>query len=184
MEFSDCPDSPSEEDPDGSDITAVYAQIRRIAKRLLRRERPNHTLQATALANESVARLLRKELQGLTDRDLIIFGVREMQTILIDSGRRYQTRVRSAHEIPRYSRSRFDELVHLQICLERLGACDPRARQVVELRFFVGLSIVETAEFLGMSARTVNGDWEFARTWLAMHWADSPIDIGVRAGAA
>ena len=153
-------------------LLAIYPELRRIARSLLRKERTHHTLQATSLANEAVTRMLRYEAEGWSARTLVAFGIREMQTILIDSGRRFQTRMQyertSTSDDAKFSRI-FD-MTHLQLCLERLGQLDPRAREIVELRFFVGLTIHEVADYLGLSSRTVNEDWEFARCWLADHW--------------
>src|SRR5205085_11977849 len=77
-------------------LAGVYPQLRRIARGLLRRERRRHTLQPTALANEAVMRLLRREAAGEDPMSVISFGIRELQTILMDSGRHFQTR--SRHE--------------------------------------------------------------------------------------
>jgi RNA polymerase sigma factor (sigma-70 family) len=99
-----------------------------------------------------------------------------MQTILIDWGRRHRIRLAdlaTRRQAPATTSLRLDNLVHLQRCLDRLGALDPRAREVVELRFFVGLSIEETAEFLSVCPRTVRQDWTFARCWLAQNWGAS-----------
>lgn len=153
-------------------LAALYPQLRRIARQMLSRERRDHTLQPTALTNEAVARLLAREKNDPSPQSVLSFGIREMQTILIDSGRRRQTRTRHEADVAQGPQQRvLDELAHLRDCLEKLGQFDPRARQVVELRFFVGLTINEVAEILGVSSRTVNEDWEFARSWLSAHWA-------------
>ncbi len=153
-------------------LTGIYPELRRIAFSMLTRERRNHTLQPTALANETVLRLLKKEASGADRETLIAFGIREMQTILIDSGRRYRTRQRLAPAASDATpgADKMADLVHFQECVARLGEIDPRAMQIVELRFFVGLNICEVAELLRISARTVNEDWEFARHWLAAQW--------------
>lgn len=167
-------------------LAAVYPELRRIARGMMSRERAAHTLQATALANEVVARLLKRELDGEDRGTIVAWGIREMQRILIDSGRRQQFRKRNGlaaansgggefaavESIAAGDGSSLEAVIHLQLCLERLGEVDPRARQVVELRFFTGLTIAQTAELLGVSARSVVEDWEFARCWLAQHWAD------------
>ncbi len=158
-----------------STLEAVYPQLRRIARSFLARERATHTLQPTALTNEVVARLLKRELAGEDRAAILASGIREMQTILIDSGRKHQLRRANEASFSQDGASGADsleDLIHLQLCLERLGQVDPRARQVIELRFFTGLSIPETAQFLEISARAVNEDWEFARCWLAQNWAE------------
>ncbi len=157
-------------------VCAVYPELRRIARGLLSRERRSHTLQATALANEVVMRLLRRERQEESDpKTLVEHGIREMKTILIDYGRRYQSRIRSL------DRSQAGDsavesilpLMELTDCLEKLGRIDARAQQVVELRYLVGLTVEETAEYLGVCNRTVNEDWQFARAWLFGMMRDS-----------
>lgn len=159
-----------------STLLAVYPELRRIARGLLARERRYHTLQPTALANEVIARLLRREAAGEDQRSVVFAGIREMQTILIDSGKKRRRRqlvpmdpvlLETETELP------LEGIIHLQLQLVSLGEVDPRAREVVELRFFAGLTIREAAEFLGRSVRAVNDDWDYARCWLAKHWADS-----------
>ena len=159
-------------------IASVYPELRRIALAKLRGERRNHTLQATALTNEVVLRLLRRELAGEDAQQLIWSGVQEMRRILIDHGRKWQLRNKhldsvrlSASSLNAKLLSMGNEL-HLQMLLDQLETLDPRARQVVELRFFVGLTGQETADFMSLSVRTVAEDWEFARSWLARHWRD------------
>lgn len=160
-------------------LTAVYPQLRRIARGLLSRERPDHTLQPTALANEVITRLLKRELEGEDRRMIVSSGIREMQTILIDSGRRRQFLALNAPIDLNFesAQPQIEKVVHLQLCLQELGKVDPRTREVVELRFFTGLTIPEVAEFLGVSTRTVNQDWEFARRWLAKHWCDGADEV-------
>jgi len=140
-------------------------------------ERSSHTLQPTALANEAVLRLLRRETAGWDPRRLVAYGIREMRCILIDSGRRLRTRVKhlNADGTSADLDDRLAGLVHLELALEELGKIDPRSRQVVELRFFVGLSSEEVAAYLGISSRTVYEDWQFARCWLARHWAEAAV---------
>ena len=156
-------------------LVAIYPQLRGVARRMLAKERPGHTLQPTALVNEAVTKLLRRGDDAATDpKFLLNAGIREMQTILIDWGRHHRHRVaeRARHAAAAgEDRFSFENVVHLQFCLEKLGAVDERARQVVELRFFTGMTVAETAEFLGLAARTVADDWEFARCWLAKNWA-------------
>jgi RNA polymerase sigma factor (TIGR02999 family) len=130
------------------------------------------------LANEAVLRLLRRETAGWDRRRLIGYGIREMRCILVDSGRRLRTRAKH-NDVEGASPDlddRLADLVHLEVALEELGKIDRRACKVVELRFFVGLSNEEAAAHLGVSSRTVYEDWQFARCWLARHWAASALD--------
>jgi RNA polymerase sigma-70 factor, ECF subfamily len=156
-------------------LTTLYPELRRIARKKLSGERRNHTLQPTALTNEVVLRLLRREMAGEDTQTILWAGIGEMRRILIDYGRRWQTRKRHSEELAESPESinAVDEAVHLELLLDQLEEVDPRARRVVELRFFVGLNIKETAELLGLSMRTVNEDWEFARGWLAQHWPEA-----------
>ena len=158
-------------------LSAIYPELRRIARALMSNERSSHTLQPTALANEAVLRLLRRETAGWDPRRLVAYGIREMRCILIDSGRRLRTRLKhsSADGVGLDLDDRLAGLVHLELALEELGKIDPRASQVVELRFFVGLSNEEAAAYLGVSPRTIYEDWQFARCWLARHWAEVTI---------
>ena len=159
-------------------LSAIYPELRRIARALMSNERSSHTLQPTALANEAVLRLLRRETAGWDPRRLVAYGIREMRCILIDSGRRLRTRVK--HQNAEGASADLDDrlagLVHLELALDELGKIDPRSRQVVELRFFVGLSNEEAAAYLGIATRTVYEDWQFARCWLARHWAEAAVD--------
>lgn len=153
-------------------LSAIYPQLRRIARGLLAGERRSHTLQPTALANEAVVRLLRRELSGDDPRTLVNSGIREMRTILIDWGRHCQRRKADLDERGRteVKSHRIEDLLHLHQCLKRLASVDDRASQVVQLRILVGLTVPETAEYLGVSPRSISEDWEFARCWLAQQW--------------
>ena len=154
-------------------LATVYPELRRIACRKLSGERRHHTLQPTALTNEVVIRLLRREIEGEDPQVLLWTGIVEMRRILIDYGRRWQlqknyTESLAVHEND--AQGALDQAVHLELLLDQLEQLDPRAREVVELRFYLGLSVKETAELLGTCMRTVNEDWEFARGWLAQRW--------------
>lgn len=156
-------------------LTTVYPELRRMAKRKLSGERRHHTLQPTALTNEVVLRLLRREIAGEDPQVLLWAGLVEMRRILIDYGRRWQLQRKyseSQVETDEGKTEPVDKAVHLELLLDQLKLIDERAREVVELRFFVGLSVKETAALLGMSMRTVNEDWEFARSWLAKNWGN------------
>lgn len=154
-------------------LSAIYPELRRIARRLLARERVNHTLQPTALVHEAVCRLLRREAAGLDERTLLLFGIREMKTLLIDSGRHNQVR-RQALTVDRSAAGTevFDlaELVHYETCLNRLAELDARAAQLLDLTFYAGLSVAEAAKVLQISERTATNDLSFAKSWLAVHW--------------
>ncbi|MEO5951955.1 MAG: ECF-type sigma factor, partial [Chloroflexia bacterium] len=157
-------------------LATVYPELRRIACRKLSGERRHHTLQPTALTNEVVLRLLRREIEGEDPQVLLWAGIVEMRRILIDYGRRWQMQRNYAESVAARgdgAQEAIDQAVHLELLLDQLEQLDPRAREVVELRFYLGLSVKETAELLGLCMRTVNEDWEFARGWLAQRWRTS-----------
>jgi RNA polymerase sigma factor (TIGR02999 family) len=155
-------------------IPVVHAELRRLARREMRRERDGHTLQTTALVNEAYLRLI--DLDGVTWNDRVHFfamSARVMRRILVDHARarRYQKRGGGAvavsfdEELIVVNQPRAD-LVALDDALTALGKLDARKSQVVELRFFGGLSVAETATALEVSEGTVLRDWRLAKSWL------------------
>jgi RNA polymerase sigma factor (TIGR02999 family) len=152
----------------------VYDELRRLALSYLRRERPDHTLQPTALVNEAYLRLADQSNVGFHDR-AHFFGVaaKVMRRILVDHARRHHAEKRGGlnHKVPledlAATPAGFDfDLVALDDALQALAAQDKRKSRIVELRFFGGLSVEETAEVLGVSAPTVKNDWRIAKAWL------------------
>jgi RNA polymerase sigma-70 factor (ECF subfamily) len=155
-------------------VPHVHAELRRIAHRAMARERHDHTLQPTALVNEVYLRLVDMKQVRWNDRaHFFALSARLMRRILVDLARArgYQKRGGGAPTIHLDDADaampvRPDEVVALDEALERLAAMDQRRSQVVELRFFGGLSVEETAEVLDVSRATVMRDWTLARTWL------------------
>jgi len=152
----------------------VHEELRRLAHRQMKRERPDHTLQTNALVNEAYMRLVDWESARFTDR-AHFFGLcaRIMRQILVDYARSrgYQKRggdavIEPLDESAIVAPSKSDQLLALDEALTRLARIQPRKGSVVELRFFGGLSVEETAEVLGVSRLTVIRDWNFARAWL------------------
>jgi RNA polymerase sigma factor (TIGR02999 family) len=152
----------------------VHDELRRLARHYLRRERPDHTLQPTALVNEAYVRLVDANRVAWQDRHHF-FGVtaRLMRQILVDFARArgYQKRGGDVTRVElepsmALTEARSENLVALDEALSALAAIDARKAQVVELRFFGGLSIDETAEVLKVSAETVKRDWRLAKAWL------------------
>jgi RNA polymerase sigma-70 factor (ECF subfamily) len=152
----------------------VYAELHRAAHRYMVRERPDHTLQTTALVNEVYLRLVDTREVTWQDR-AHFFGIcaRLMRRVLTDFARskRYLKRGgRSPHvaldEALVVSPQHRADLVALDDALNELSKHDPRKSQVVELRFFGGLTVKETAEVLKVSMETVKRDWELAKVWL------------------
>jgi RNA polymerase sigma-70 factor, ECF subfamily len=156
-------------------LPLVYEELHRIAARYLVGERSSISLQTTALVNELCLRLLGWDPVPWQNRGHF-FGVsaRIMRNVLVDIARRRRAERRGgpgavrvpldAVEVPASERGA--DLLAIDTALQMLALEDPRKAQVVELRFFGGLSIEETAEALGVSARTVHLDWAFARAWL------------------
>jgi RNA polymerase sigma factor (TIGR02999 family) len=155
----------------------VYDELRRLARGFMARERRDHTLQPTALVNEAYLRLVdqtRVDWRGRTHFRAV--GARVMRRILIDHARQHgsakrgggQQRVTLGESLLRSADPELDltELLNLNEALGRLRELDERQAQVVELRFFGGLTTEEVAEELGVSKRTVEGDWTHGRAWL------------------
>ena len=156
-------------------MTAVERQLLRIARGAMSGERPDDTLQPTALVNELYLRLVDLERVSWTDRaHFFALAARLMRRILVDRARARRTDKRGgalhlialddAGDVPEQARR--PDLVALDAALTRLAAIDPRRSQVVELRFFGGLDVDETAAVLSLSRSTVIRDWTVARAWL------------------
>ena len=151
----------------------VYEELRRLARHYMGNEHVGHTLQATALVNEAYLRLVDiHKVQWQNRAHFFAMSARLMRRILVDSARsrKYQKRGAGARKVS------LDEgllvvepgrdLVALDDALEALAKVDERRSKVVEMRFFGGLSVEETAEALGVSADTVMRDWKLAKVWL------------------
>lgn len=152
----------------------VYDELRRIAHRYMRQERGGHTLETTALVNEAYLRLAGRERVEWQDRaHFFAVTAQVMRHVLIDHARnrRYAKRGGAAQQVPleeahAMSAERAAELLALDEALEKLARLDPRKARVVELRYFGGLSLEETADALEVSVMTVRRDWRAARAWL------------------
>jgi len=155
-------------------IPLIYEELHRIARRYLGRERPDHTLQTTALINEAYLRLADARRLPWQDRThFFAIAAQVMRRILVDHARSRQNLKRggavrrvSLDEALTVCRERSAELVKLHDALTALSAVDARKGQVVELRFFGGLNIQETAHVLKISPDTVMRDWKFSKVWL------------------
>jgi RNA polymerase sigma factor (TIGR02999 family) len=158
-------------------LQLVYEDLRRLAERYMSRERRGHTLQPTALVHEVYLKLVDQTRANWKGRShFFAVGARVMRRLLIDHARGRgrekrggaRQRVTLAESLsPSAERGLdFEELLSLNTALEQLAAVEARAAQVVEMRFFGGLTIPEVAHVLGVSTRTVEGDWTYARAWL------------------
>lgn len=155
-------------------VPLVHAELRNIARNRLRGERANHTLQPTALVNEAYLRLAGlTHLQWQNRAQFFAVAARLMRMVLVDAARDAQAAKRGGGSI----RVTFDEalipgrgadhnIIALDDAMRALALEDQRKARVVELRFFGGLSVEETAEVLGVSEDTVTRDWKFAKAWL------------------
>jgi RNA polymerase sigma-70 factor (ECF subfamily) len=155
-------------------ISLVYHELYAIAARLMRHERPDHTLQPTALVNEAYLKLVNQRDTDWKDRSHF-FGTaaQVMRHILIDwarqnlAGKRGGGRAfKTLDEVMVIAPSRLEDLLILEDALQRLEIEDPRAGQVFVLRFYGGLGVDEVAEIIQFSPRTVKRDWDYGRAWL------------------
>src|SRR5207249_5170306 len=152
----------------------VYGELRRLAHREMSAERPDHTLQTTALVNEAYLRLADQTNPRWQNRaHFFAVAARAMRRILVSYARSQRSQKRGGgalkielDETGLVSPEESQEIVDLHEALERLGALDSRKAQVVELKYFGGLNYDEMAEVLKISPVTVRRDWEFARAWL------------------
>jgi RNA polymerase sigma factor (TIGR02999 family) len=153
----------------------VYAELRRLANRYLRRERPDHTLQSTALVHEAYLRLIDgNSVQWQNRAHFFAVSAQLIRHILIDHARARQAGKRgsgglklSLDEAIATPGEKDMDLVALDDALKDLAKIDPDQSRIVELRFFAGLSIEETAEVVGVSPATVKREWTTAKAWLA-----------------
>ena len=156
-------------------MALVYDELRRLASNYLRRERAGHTLQPTALVNEAYLKLVDQRHARWQNR-AHFFGISAqlMRRILVDHARQHQAAKRGGSQQQRLSITSAErvvkqpeiDLLALNEALDELALIDPQQAQIVELKFFGGLSIEETAEVLGISHATVERDWKVARAWL------------------
>jgi RNA polymerase sigma-70 factor (ECF subfamily) len=155
-------------------VAVVYPELRRIARHQLRRQPPDHTLESAALANEAYLKLMRTS--GIQCENRVPFFAlcaQVIRTILVDHARRrqYAKRGGDAVRVPLDeallgTRARGVDMLALDDALASLSRTDPRKGRVVELRYFGGLTVEESAEVLHISPETVMRDWKMAKTWL------------------
>ena len=159
-------------------LPAVYAELRRQAERVLRREESGHTLQPTALVHEAWLRLVDQRPGGLEGRTHFIgVAARCMRQVLVDAARARRAEKRGGGEhavtldpqsdLPAFAADDAGvDVLALDEALQKLATIDPQQARLVELRYFVGLTLDETAAALGVSAATVSREWSVARRWL------------------
>jgi RNA polymerase sigma factor (TIGR02999 family) len=155
-------------------IPVIYGELRRIAAAHLRRERSDHTLQATALVNEAFLRLVQGENCTWENRNhFFAIASTMMRRVLVDYARKRNRAKRGGGEEARpfddeiyFSDRKTMEILELDEALNHLSQLEPRQTRVIELRFFGGLTIDQAADVLGVSPKTVKNDWNVARAWL------------------
>jgi len=155
-------------------LPLVEHELRRRARQHMRRERPRHTLQTTALVNEAYLRLVRqKEVSWQNRAHFFAIASQAMRRILVDHAKTQRRAKRgggaptvSLEDVAVVSPERSAELLALDAALDKLQALDPRKARMVEMRYFAGLSVEETAQVLEVSTATVMRDWRVAKAWL------------------
>lgn len=154
-------------------IAAVYDELRHIARRYMRKEPAGHTLQTTALVNEAYLRLVDQDAPWRNRAHFFAIAAQLMRRILVDRARARSSAKRGGKhhhttlsDVAEVTDDRGIDLLVLDQALTALAALDPRQATVVELRFFGGLTIRETAEVLGVSHTIVEREWSLARAWL------------------
>ena len=154
-------------------IPVVYEELRRIAQHHLRQERPDHTLQSTALVHEAYLRLMKQGPADIENRaHFMAVASRLMRQILVDHARRHRAAKRGGGlkleltEAMALQKAPNVDLIALDNAMNELARLDPQQSRIVEMRFFAGLSIEDTAEVIGISRTTVKREWATARAWL------------------
>lgn len=162
----------------------VYGELRRLAAAYLRRERPDHTLQSTALVHEAFLKLVnQREVEWRNRAHFYGIAAQMIRRILVDYARSHHAEKRGSGAV----KLALDEamavpektdldLLGLNDALERLAQMDPRQNRIVELRFFAGLSIEETAEVMQLSPATIKREWNLARAWLFRELSRAPAN--------
>jgi RNA polymerase sigma-70 factor, ECF subfamily len=162
-------------------LPLIRPELHRLARRHLGREAANHTMQASSLVQEAFLRLLPSANAGWRDRaHFFAVASRVMRHVLVDYARE-RKRIKRGRGVVHVdvddavvlSPDRVEEVVAVDLALERLAKADSRKARVFEMRFFGGMSVDETAEVLGVAANTVIRDWKFARAWLRRELADA-----------
>lgn len=168
-------------------LPVVYDECRAIAARQLRSEQAGHTLNPTALVHETYMRLVDQRRANWKNRaQFFSVTARIMRRILVDHARARRTKKRDAppfmltfEALPGEEDSRIADVIAIDEALSRLALLDPDQERVVDLRFFAGLTVEETAHVMGCSPRTVKREWQLARAWLfrELYGGGPPADV-------
>jgi len=167
----------------------VYAELHALAQRCMGGERRDHTLQPTALVHEAFLKLVGNDGGARHQDEFLRLAARAMRNVLVDHARRKRSAKRGGgreraelHDDVLASETLPEDLLAFDEALEKLEQVDPQLARVVELRFFAGHTIEETARILGVSHGTVEGGWRVARLWLAKHLGEGDGSEGERRG--
>ncbi len=161
-------------------VPLIYAELRRIAGAQMGRERPGHTLQATAVVHEAYMRLAgEQEIPWQNRAHFFAIAAKTMRRVLLDYARQRHAGKRGGEGARKVdidaelliADDRLDDVVVLDEVLGRLSEMDPQQERIVELRFFAGLNVEETAEVMGISPSTVKREWRLAKAWLQLELA-------------
>jgi RNA polymerase sigma factor (TIGR02999 family) len=161
-------------------VPLVYGELRRLAGSYMQRERPGHTLQATALVNEAYMRLVDGEPAQWQNRaHFFAIAAHTMRQVLTDHARRRHAGKRGGVDARKVdvdaalliTKDKLEDVIAIDEVLERLVLIDPRQSRLIELRYFAGLNVEETAEAMGISAVTVKREWRLAKAWLSRELA-------------
>jgi len=151
----------------------VYEELRRLARHYMRNERAGHTLQTTALVNEAYVRLVSYKMDWQSRAHFFAIAAQAMRRILIERARKHRSAKRggdaqriSLDDAATVSPERLEEMLAVENALTTLEELDPRRGRIVELRFYGGLNVEETAHVLGISSPTVKREWRAAKAWL------------------
>jgi RNA polymerase sigma-70 factor (ECF subfamily) len=155
-------------------IPLIYHELRRLAAAQMKRERPGHTLQPTALVHEAYLRLAGQHADWQNRAHFFAVAAQAMRRVLLDYARQRHAGKRGSQgqqitleDGLAVTSGPLDEVLAVDECLTRLAAIDPRQARLVELRFFAGLSVEESAQALGVSEITAKRDWASAKAWLS-----------------
>ena len=168
-------------------IEVVYAELRKLAASCMRRERPDHTLQATALVHEAYMRLIgQREVEWQNRAHFFGIAAQVMRRILLDHARERRALKRGAagrritlDDALMVSEDHLDNVLALDESLRKLAHKDPAQSRLVELRFFGGMTVEETAEVLGISTATVKREWSHAKAWLSRDMGIKPANAAL-----
>ncbi len=165
-------------------VPLIYKELRNLAHNFLYRERPGHTLQTTALVHEAYLKLIdQNDARWQNRAHFFAIAAQAMRRILIDSARKHAAAKRggpqeelSLDEVADIALEPDGNLLKLDEALNQLAKIDPRQSRIVELRYFGGLTIEETAEVISVSPATVKREWMMARAWLHQEISESVLD--------